>query len=55
MGNNKTEKRELIKSIFSDIEKAIKKTTLPTPVPINNSKLIKELNKIRLRYLKNES
>ncbi len=38
--------------IFNDIEKAIEKTKSETPVKIEDSQFLKELKKIKKKYLK---
>jgi hypothetical protein len=43
--------KETIKKIFKEIDEAIEKTKSPVPVPIAESKLIKELKRIREKYL----
>lgn len=45
-------KEQIAKLIFDEIELAIKKTASPTPTPISESQLLKELKKIKKKYLK---
>ena len=40
-----------LNGIFKDIEKAIEKTKSDVPVPINESRFLIELNKIKEKYL----
>jgi len=42
---------EIIKQIFQEIDEAIEKAKSEVPVPIKDSKFIKEYLKIRKRYL----
>jgi len=42
--------KEQIKEIFKEIESAIERTRSPVPVPIEQSKLIIELKKIKEKY-----
>lgn len=44
---------DTIKEIFKEIEEAIEKTKSPVPVPISESKLIKELKRIKEKYENN--
>jgi len=44
------ETKETIKQIFKEIELAIERTKSPVPVPIEQSKLIIELKKIKEKY-----
>lgn len=39
-----------VKQIFKEIEEAIERTKSPVPVPIAESKLIKELKRIKDKY-----
>jgi len=43
---------EKIKQIFREIEGAIEKTKSDVPVPIKKSRFIKELNKIKQKWIK---
>ena len=43
-------KKEIINKIFKEIEEAIERTKSQVPVPIEESKLIKELKRIKEKY-----
>ena len=48
--NYNKKKMNKVKQIFKEIEEAIERTKSPVPVPIAESKLIKELKKIKDKY-----
>ena len=47
-------KRIIIREIFKDIEKAIEKTQSNKPVFMRDSKFLKELKKIKEKFLKED-
>lgn len=51
MGDTKFQIKEIVKSIFNDIDKAIEETKKSYPVPIEESDFLKRYLKIKENYL----
>lgn len=51
MSDIKFQIKEMIKSIFNDIDKAIEETKKNYPVPMEDSDFLKRYNKIKENYL----